>query len=357
MWLFKQNLHYFFLNLGFTNQDLIYFAILVGIAVMAFWFTVRYVVSFFLSSLENQFNNGRFKIWLNIFSKLQWPILLLNGLFAASFIYLLPQQVNSFFDNCYLLITVIFAITVLRLVISDFIQVYLRTRGKVSEEAIKTVVNFANVVSLIVLSIAAVIIFLQISHVDSQALLGGLGIASVIVAFSFQSMLKDIFAFFSIYVDRSFSVGDYIIYDNIEGTIKEIRLRSTKIAALGGQDIIVPNYNLTTNTIQNYNRLKKRRVSIEFFVENDLSVAKTEKLISELKKMLSAPEFALKIDPVTTVLYRLSVRGFQFRIVYRFNNPSYLEHLEYKEKVNLAIMKILADNKVKLTTVPDFQQD
>lgn len=54
--------------------------------------------------------------------------------------------------------------------------------------------------------------------VDITALVAGLGIGGIAVALALQSVLGDLFAAFAIALDRPFSIGDFIIVDELLGT-------------------------------------------------------------------------------------------------------------------------------------------
>ena len=87
--------------------------------------------------------------------------------------------------------------------------------------------------------IIAIILILSNLGYSITALIAGLGIGGIAVAFALQNILGDIFASFSIYLDKPFMTGDYILFEGIEGTVKKIGIKSTRIEALQGQEIIV----------------------------------------------------------------------------------------------------------------------
>ncbi len=354
----RHNLYYFLLQSGFDTSDRLILAGLIFLIVLSFLVFARLLSELIITQLENKFQNGQFKIWLSITNNLNYPFIILTALLAASFTFYLPLRLSQIIDGIYLFILVFLFINFLREVISNSIHIFLLNKKDVSPEAIKTVINFTNVTTFIVLWILAILIFLQFSAVDTQALLSGLGVASVIVAFSFQSMLKDVFAFFSIYIDRSFAVGDYIVFDNIEGTIKEIRLRTTRITALGGNDAIIPNDKITSGIVENYNRLPRRRVSINFTVQNNLSATRSKEFIEQLFANLTSDTNLLdKIDFRTAVLDDISSLGIRYKVIYFFRSGDYLDHLEHKQRVIHLIMQTLTANKLKLVSAPELSLD
>ncbi len=355
MWLFRTNLYYFFTQNGFTFTDRLLLASLVFIAIFALLALCRTLAEFIINQLENRFRNNHFKIWLNITNNLSYPFIIFTSLFAASFGFYVSPTISNNFDNLYIFILILVVINFVREVITNSIRLFLMNKEDISKEAINTATNFVNVTSLIVLWILAILLFLQFSQFDTQALLGGLGIASIIIAFAFQSFLKDIFAFFSIYIDRSFAVGDYIVFGKVEGTIKEIRLRTTKITALKGHDIIVPNDKITSGIIENFNRLPRRRVSLNFLLTSALSVKKTRLIAGQIYQiLLENTSFLEKIDIKAVVFDEITSQGLRFKIIYYFRGSNYMEHLQYKEKINLIILEILEKNHAPLVQISDF---
>ncbi|MDO5561745.1 MAG: mechanosensitive ion channel family protein [bacterium] len=354
MW--RLNIYYFFTQNGFNLSRQLLLALLLAVLVIAFLSFCRCLAELVLNQLENRFQNGRFKIWLSIANNLSYFFIVFTGLFLASFCFYVPYKLGQTLDALYTFVLVWTVINFIREMIGNSIRLFLMNKENVSKEAIKTALNFTDVMSLIVLWVIAGIVALQFADYNIQGLLGGLGVASIIVAFSLQSALKDVLAFFSIYIDRSFAVGDYIVFGNIEGTIKEIRLRTTKITALKGNDIIIPNDKLTSGIIENYNRLPRRRVSLSFTVDSDLSSACCRQFLRDLQEALdNEPSFIDKITVKSVVFDVISDQGLIFKIIYNIKGGDYLEHLHFKEEINLLILDILAKNKIKLIEAPVLQ--
>ena len=349
---FKINFNIFLQNAGFSEGNIYLIAALVFALVISFIYFIKFFGTFIFVSLEEKFKNGNFSIWLNLFEKIKPSIILFNGLFFASIFIPLNQIIDDIILKLYIIISVIFAIDLIRAAIADTIKVYFTQRDNVSPEAVKNVVNFSNVTSTMILWLIVALFFLQFSQIDTKALISGLGIASIIVAFSFQKILSDIFAFFSIYVDKSFAVGDFIVFDKYSGTIKEIRIRTTKIKALSGHELIISNNQLINGVIENYNQLKKRRVSIEFLLPNNLNKLHIEKIMTEIKTLFEQEDFQKEAELVRVNFNEISNYGLNIRVIYYFKKSNFLLHLDFKEKVNLAIIDLINKNKVTLIQMP-----
>ncbi|MDZ7588082.1 MAG: mechanosensitive ion channel [Parasphingorhabdus sp.] len=66
--------------------------------------------------------------------------------------------------------------------------------------------------------------------------------------------------------DQPFKRGETITFDNITGTIEKIGLKSTRLRALTGEEIIISNTNLLNKEISNMTRLVRRRTRFKIGV-------------------------------------------------------------------------------------------
>ncbi|MSQ21698.1 MAG: mechanosensitive ion channel family protein [Dehalococcoidia bacterium] len=84
-------------------------------------------------------------------------------------------------------------------------------------------------------------------------LIAGLGLGGLAVALALQATLSNLLAGASVVADGSISVGDFIeIQDGPSGTVVDISWRTTKLQAIAGNLIIVPNNRLVDSIVTNY---------------------------------------------------------------------------------------------------------
>lgn len=105
-----------------------------------------------------------------------------------------------------------------------------------------------------------VLLRLQNLGVNVTALIAGLGIGGVAVALAVQNILGDLFAS-AILLNRPFELGDFVVVDDILGTVEHIGLKTTRIRSLFGEQIAVGNAQLLQSRIRNYKRMAERRCS------------------------------------------------------------------------------------------------
>lgn len=125
------------------------------------------------------------------------------------------------------------------------------------------------VASLIVfgnLAIWTTMVLMLLSNygVNISALVAGLGIGGIAVALAAQNILGDLFASLSIVLDRPFVIGDAINVNGMAGTVEHIGIKTTKIRALSGEQLVFGNADILKNVVRNFKRMDRRRVVFVF---------------------------------------------------------------------------------------------
>lgn len=85
-------------------------------------------------------------------------------------------------------------------------------------------------------------------------LVAGVGVGGLALALAAQSTVENIFGGVSIFADRPFRVGDFIIFAGGAGYVESIGPRSTRIRADDGMEITVPNADLAKMQVTNKTR-------------------------------------------------------------------------------------------------------
>ena len=100
--------------------------------------------------------------------------------------------------------------------------------------------------------------------VDVTAMVAGLGIGGIAIGLALQNVLKDTFASLAIILDKPFEEGDFIVVGDLSGTVERIGLKTTRVRALGGEQLVFGNDDLLSSRVRNFARLRERRVLLLF---------------------------------------------------------------------------------------------
>ena len=202
-----------------------------------------------------------------------------------------------------------------------------------------------NLMAKIVLWTTGLLLILSNLGVNISALMASLGIGGIAIALAIQNILGDIFSSFSIYLDKPFEVGDYVIVGEHQGTIKKIGLKTTRVEALQGEEIVISNNELTSTRIRNFRRMKKRRVVFIIGV----TYSTPHKV---LKKIPDIMEKAIKPIKKTT-FDRSNFASFgdfslNFETVYYLESNNYKEYMDTQEKINLAVVEAFEQERIEI---------
>ncbi len=211
----------------------------------------------------------------------------------------------------------------------------LRTVGK------NTLLLFAGFAERVWL-VAAIIVFQNLGY-NVSALVAGLGVGGIAIAFAVQNILTDIFSSFSIYFDRPFQEGDYIVVGDDSGTVKKIGIKSTRIQSLKGEELIVSNKELTETRIHNYKKMRERRISFNFGVVYETPTEKLRK-IPEIVKSITDKIELVRLDRVH--FDKFGDFSLSFEVVYYLNTSDYNKYMDIQQDINIDLKEAFKKEKI-----------
>ena len=97
--------------------------------------------------------------------------------------------------------------------------------------------------------------------VNVNSLIAGAGLLGLGVALAAQDTVKNFFGGITVFTDKPFQVGDWIIAGGVEGTVEEVGLRSTRVRTFYNSVVTIPNYTFTDNNVDNMGARRWRRYS------------------------------------------------------------------------------------------------
>ncbi len=132
------------------------------------------------------------------------------------------------------------------------------------------------------LKIFLIVIVLTIIGVPIASLITIVGSCAVAIGLALQGGLSNIAGGLMILIFKPFKVGDYILVNNLEGTVRLISMFYTTIETVDNKIIQLPNGNLSNSNIINYSANEKRRVDIDVSVSYDSDINKVKKIINNI---------------------------------------------------------------------------
>ena len=119
-----------------------------------------------------------------------------------------------------------------------------------------------------------------------SAVIAGLGIGGIAIALAAQAILGDLFSYFVIFFDRPFEVGDFITTGDKSGTVEYTGIKTTRIRALSGEQLVFSNTDLTNSRIHNFKKMQERRVVFKLGVVYQTPAAQLEEIPKIVKAII-----------------------------------------------------------------------
>ena len=149
-------------------------------------------------------------------------------------------------------------------------------------------VNFLGAILYSILLVAVVIAAVSQLGIQTTPLIAVLGAAGLAVGLALQNSLGNFAAGVMLIFFRPFTKGDYVEAGGTSGTVDEVGIFNTMLDTPDNRRVIVPNGQITSDTITNYSAHDTRRIDMIIGVDygDDLKVARStlEKTLDVMKR-------------------------------------------------------------------------
>jgi small-conductance mechanosensitive channel len=192
----------------------------------------------------------------------------------------------------------------------------------------------------------SLILLVALDHLgfNITGLVAGLGIGGIAVALAVQNILGDLFASLSIVLDKPFVVGDFIVVDNLRGTVERVGIKTTHVRSLDGEMLVFSNADLLKSRIRNFKRMLERRVLFRVGVVYQTAPEKVRAIPQWLREAVEAQP-KTRFDRAHFLEYGDSALNFE--IVYYVLSPDYNAYMDTHQAINLAILDRFAREGVE----------
>ncbi|MDX5404231.1 MAG: mechanosensitive ion channel [Bacteroidota bacterium] len=195
-------------------------------------------------------------------------------------------------------ISIVKAIVVLIIglwIVKRLVKVFDRTMEKRNTDP--SLRGFINSLADIALKIVLVITVISMLGVQTTSFVAVLGAAGLAVGLALQGTLQNFAGGVMILIFKPYKVGDFIEGGGHAGTVKEIQIFNSILKTPDNKTIIIPNGQLSTNSLVNYSTEDTRRVDWTFGIAYGDDASKAQEV---LKRILESDSRILK-DPAVFV--------------------------------------------------------
>jgi len=128
------------------------------------------------------------------------------------------------------------------------------------------------------------------------------------------------------------------VVGNYKGSVEKIGIKTTRLKSIQGEELIISNRELTKTKIQNFGRIKERRVSFKILVEYETPTEKL-KIIPQIIQEIITLIDGVRFDRAFFVSF--GDFALIFEIVYFVENSDYVFHLKKQQEIFLKIKEEL----------------
>ncbi len=284
-------------------------------------------------------------VLVDFFKEIHWPFYVYLSFYISMKFLLLPEAFSRALWYVLVLFIAYYVSRGVLRIINHFFDVYVEKKRRESSAEGESMIHVLRIIAMVAVWAIAFLMVLSAFGVDITPLIASLGIGGIAIALALQSILGDLFSAFAIYFDKPFKEGDFIIVGEDMGVVKFIGIKTTRIQALGGQEIVMSNSDLMSARINNYKKMKKRRVAFKFGVEYSTSLQKLKKInkiIQEIIKNIGDAE-----------LDRVHFKEFgdfslNYEVVYYVNSNDYNKFMDIQQEINFKIKERFEKEKISM---------
>jgi len=324
--------------------------ILVSIMIFAIfiilgWIVYRIFERYFTKWAKRTKTNLDDEILANIKKPIYFFVILIGAYYGLEFLSILePYSIEVAFT--FSIVEILLIAFIITRVVNVVITWYGEKRAKkqMSEHILFVLKKIINAV----VYLFAFLVILAVLEINLSGIVVGLGVGGIAIAFALQNVLSDAFSAFSIYFDKPFEIGDYIVVGDHSGTVKKIGIKSTRVQLLQGEELVLSNSVLTTSSVRNFKKMRKRRISFSFGVIYATPTNKLKKIPGIIRDIIDSDklEYVDKLDRVHFTEF--GDFSLNFDIIYFLKTKDYVKYKDTQQEINFAIKEAFEKEGIEM---------
>ena len=271
----------------------------------------------------------------SLVSLVKVPFLIYLSLYFSIQSLSLPIEVKNASDQLLMIFSTWQIIILLEETIFFFTQKIFNADQKSDEP--KMIGGMVKTIIKLALWTLGILFILSNLGINIITLIAGLGVGGAAIAIGMQNILQDLFSSFAIFMDKPFSVGDFIVVGENMGTVQKIGIKTTRIKSLQGEEIIITNKELTSARIQNFRSMRERRVVFNFGVTYQTDQKILESIPGLVRDLIENTELA-RFDRAH--LNAFDASALNYEVVYYVESGDYQKYMDTNQKIHLGIIDL-----------------
>ncbi len=250
----------------------------------------------------------------------------------------LPLLARQFWSTVALVIAVLACIWWLVLLNASAERYVLKRRPDMSASA--SVLRLVRRLIDGIVLFAGLLFMLYHFGINVTAALAGLGVGGIAVALAAQKTLENVIGGVSLIADHAVRVGDFLNVDDVQGTVEEVGLRSTRIRTLDRTLVILPNGQIANMRLETISVRDKFWFHPVIRLRHETTPEQLRLVLAHIRELLRENP---NIDPnsVRVRFIRLGLFSLDIDLFAYVATPDWSGFLDIQEKLLVAIMEIV----------------
>lgn len=222
----------------------------------------------------------------------------------------------------------------------DFASAYLQHRARKTKNKLDDVlIPLVRKTLKVLVTVIGIVFVASILSLNISGLVAGLGLGGLAFALAAKDMVQNLFGSVTVLLDQSFHVGDWVVIGDVEGTVEEVGLRSTRIRTFYNSEIILPNSTLITASIDNMGKRKYRRLKCKLSLTYQTSPDKLEAYCEALRELIRLHPYMRK-DYYQVYLNDLAASSLDILVYVFWETPDWSTELRERHRFLIDALRI-----------------
>ena len=308
-------------------------------------FFTKYVFALLLKFSRKVPSKWLSQIFIAYEKPIQWLFIVIGVYFSVKYFPFLDDANPLFLDIIRSLMIVIISWGLLNLSSSSsLLLMKLNERYDVNIDQM-LIPFFSKALRFVIIAIAFSVVLQEFGY-EVSGFVAGLGLGGLAVSLAAKDALANLFGGIVIITEKPFTIGDWILTPTVEGTVEEITFRSTLIRTFADALVTVPNATLANESITNWSKMGKRRITFNLRVTHDTSTEQLKGVVERIESLLrNHPGIHQETIFVTFDEYKEN--GLDLFLYFFTKTTDWEKYLKIKEEINFEILDILRSEDVE----------
>ena len=184
-----------------------------------------------------------------------------------------------------------------------------------------------------------ILFLLQNLDVNVSSLIAGLGLGGLAIALAAQDTVRNVLGGVTIFADKPFEVGDWVVVDGVEGTVEAVGFRSTRVRTFYNSLVSVPNGNLMDSGIDNMGQRRWRRYKTTLGVGYHTTPDQMQAFVEGIRAIIQASP-GMRQDYYIVEFHGFGANSLDVLVYCFMDAADWNEELRTRHVLNLDIMRL-----------------